>query len=97
MDEIEPEAKKRLIDLLDEIQLKIKHVNDSYEYILDNPSLKSGINISEVSDKHNAIEEHLSEIVVKLMALQISQDMIDKSTIHEFYMFRRFGQQEKES
>jgi hypothetical protein len=90
----DPKETERLLKIMDGIEKEVQHAHDSYEYILDNPALKSGINISEVSDKHNEIEKHLSKIVQELMAFQISQDMIDKSTIHEFYMFRRFGQQE---
>jgi hypothetical protein len=90
----DPKETERLIKTMDGIEKEIHHAHDSYEIILDNPGLKPGINISEVSDKHNEIEKDLSKIVQKLMAFQISQDMIDKSIIHEFYMFRRFGQQE---
>jgi hypothetical protein len=90
----DPKETKRLIEIMNEIEKEVHHAHDSYEIILDNPTLKSGISISEVSDKHNEIEKHLSKIVQELMAFQISQDMIDKSAIQEFYMFRRFGQQE---
>ena len=92
----EPEVAERLIKLIEAIDADMEDIHKSYEIILDSPALKSGINISAVSDKHNDIEMKLSKIVQKLMTFQISQDMINQSTIQEFFMLRRFGQGERE-
>ena len=86
----------QILEVLEAMEKDLDELHKDYEYIIDNPGLKAGVNLGAISDKHNAMEKDLSKIVQRLMSFQIAQDMIDKSTIHEFYMYRRHGQEEKE-
>lgn len=84
------EVRKKLELELNKLEVQINTLRYNYEMILDFPSLHDG-DMHEIDEKHNQMEEDLSMVVQKLLALQIQGEMVDSKTAREFYMSRRMS------